>query len=80
MDVYKVKTTLSAENDIRDIVRYISSELNAPTAALNIAQALRKAISGLKTNALFYPAGYCFSFSIASSTDRSISLAFISNA
>jgi addiction module RelE/StbE family toxin len=55
MDVYKVDITEPAENDLREIATYISSQLNAPLAALNIIRELRKKISDLETNALIYP-------------------------
>ena len=55
MDVYKVKITQTAENDLRDIARYISSQLNAPTAALNMLRSIRSAIAKLETTALAYP-------------------------
>ncbi|MDR1736283.1 MAG: type II toxin-antitoxin system RelE/ParE family toxin [Oscillospiraceae bacterium] len=55
MEVFKVKVTESAESDIRNIARYISSQLNAPTTALNMVRTIREAIANLKTNALFSP-------------------------
>jgi len=55
MDVYKVNVTEPAENDLRDIARYISSQLNAPMSALNTVRTIRKAVSKLETNAPIYP-------------------------
>ena len=55
MDIYKVSVTQPAENDLRDIARYITSQLNAPITALQLIQTIRKAIAKLETNALFYP-------------------------
>ncbi len=55
MDTYKVRVTEPAENDLWDIARYISSQLNAPTTALNMVRVIREAIAKLKTNALFSP-------------------------
>jgi len=55
MDSYKVNLTEPAENDLRDIVRYISSQLNAPVSALNMMQALQEAIAKLETTALARP-------------------------
>jgi addiction module RelE/StbE family toxin len=52
MDIFKVNITEPAENDLRDIARYISSQLNAPTTALNMMQTIRAAIAGLETEAL----------------------------
>ncbi|MFA6808361.1 MAG: type II toxin-antitoxin system RelE/ParE family toxin [Eubacteriales bacterium] len=36
-----------AENDLRDIVRYIASQLSAPVSALHMMELLEKAMSGL---------------------------------
>ena len=52
MDVYKVNITEPAENDIKDIARYISTQLNAATTALNMVRTIRTAIANLETNAL----------------------------
>jgi len=55
MDVYSVNITEPAENDLRDIARYISSQLNAPTTALNMVRTIREAIAKLETGAFLYP-------------------------
>jgi addiction module RelE/StbE family toxin len=55
MDVYRVKVTDSAKTDLRNIARYISSQLNAQTAALNTVRAIKESVAKLKTNALFHP-------------------------
>ena len=55
MDIYEVNITESAENDLRDITKYISSQLNAPTTALNMIQTIKAAIAKLETMALAYP-------------------------
>jgi len=55
MDVYEVKITEPAENDLRSIARYISVQLTAPTAARNTVRTIREAIAKLETNALIYP-------------------------
>jgi len=55
MEQFNVYITEPAENDLIDIARYISSQLNAPKAALNTIRAIRTAISKLETNALIYP-------------------------
>ena len=55
MGVYNINITEPAENDLRDIARYIAAQLNAPTNALNTVQAIKDAIAGLKTTALVYP-------------------------
>jgi len=55
MDSYKVNLTEPAENDLRDIARYISSQLNEPTTALNMVRTIHEAISKLETSALAHP-------------------------
>jgi len=55
MESYNVCITEPAESDLRDIARYISSQLNAPKAALNTIRAINDAITKLETNALIYP-------------------------
>ena len=55
MDTYNVNLTEPAENDLRDIVRYISSQLNAPITALNMMQTIKEALSKLETTALAHP-------------------------
>ncbi|MCL2081764.1 MAG: type II toxin-antitoxin system RelE/ParE family toxin [Oscillospiraceae bacterium] len=54
MDIYKVELAKAAECDMKDIARYITSKLNAPTAAINTVQAIRAEIGNLKTNALLH--------------------------
>ena len=54
MDVYNVLLTTSAENDLRDIARYISSQLNAPMTALNMVRTIRKSVAKLRSNAPIY--------------------------
>ena len=55
MDVYEVNVTEPAENDLKDIAKYISSHLNAPTTALNMLQTIKTTIAELETMALAYP-------------------------
>ena len=55
MGVYRVELTEPAENDLRDIARYISSQLDAPMTALNMVRTIKTAVSKLKSNALIYP-------------------------
>ena len=55
MDVYEVNVTEPAENDLRDIARYISSQLNAPTTALSMVRTIKEAIAKLETGALIHP-------------------------
>ncbi|NLO39182.1 MAG: type II toxin-antitoxin system RelE/ParE family toxin [Ruminiclostridium sp.] len=44
---YRVDVSEPAENDLRDIVRYIASQLSAPISALNMMEFLEEAIAGL---------------------------------
>jgi len=55
MAEYKVYITKPAENDLFDIVRYISLQLNAPVAALNMFRTITDAIKNLSTAALAHP-------------------------
>ena len=55
MDNYEIFITEPAENDLRDISKHISSQLNAPTTALNMIQTIKAAIVKLETMALAYP-------------------------
>ena len=47
MEQYKADISEPAENDLLDIVRYISSQLSAPMTALNMMETIEKALSGL---------------------------------
>ncbi len=47
MAKYRVDVSEPAENDLRDIVRYISSQLSAPLTATKMMDALEDAITGL---------------------------------
>jgi len=55
MDSYNVYLTDIAEDDLRDIVRYISIQLQVPITGLRMLKTIRKAIEKLETNALAYP-------------------------
>ena len=55
MDVYKVSLTKPAESDLRDIARYISAQLNAPTTALGMIQTIKEAVARLQCTALAHP-------------------------
>ena len=44
---YRVDVSKPAENDLRDIVRYIASQLSAPISALHMMELLEKAMAGL---------------------------------
>ena len=47
MAKYRVDISEPAENDLRDIVRYISSKFQAPLTALRMMDAIEKAADGL---------------------------------
>lgn len=47
MKKYKVYVSEPAENDLRDIVRYISAQLAAPTSAMNMMNDISLAIENL---------------------------------
>lgn len=55
MDAYKVNLTEPAESDLRDIARYIASQLSAPTTALDMVRTIRAAIAKLETTAPMHP-------------------------
>jgi len=55
MGKYKLYITGPAENDLRDIVRYISSQLNAPVTALNMTRLIEDSITKLKTTPFICP-------------------------
>lgn len=44
---YRIDISESAENDLRDIVRYISAQLSAPITALEMLEAIEQAMAGL---------------------------------
>lgn len=48
MGKYRVDISEPAENDLRDIVRYISAQLSAPMTALKMMDTLQEVITGLK--------------------------------
>ncbi|MEW6080713.1 MAG: type II toxin-antitoxin system RelE/ParE family toxin [Bacillota bacterium] len=47
MAKYRVDVSEPAENDLRDIVRYISAQLPAPMTDLKIMNTIEEAITGL---------------------------------
>ena len=47
MAKYRVDLSQPAENDLRDIVRYISAQLSAPMTALQMIDIMEEAIAGL---------------------------------
>ena len=55
MDVYDVHLAEPAENDLRDIVRYISMQLREPATALDMLHTIQSAVAKLETTALAHP-------------------------
>lgn len=49
MGKYRIDISEPAENDLRDIVRYISIQLSAPITALKMMDTIEEAITGLAT-------------------------------
>jgi len=47
MEKYNVNLSEPAENDLKEIVRYINSQLSAPISALNMMELFEKAMEGL---------------------------------
>jgi addiction module RelE/StbE family toxin len=52
---YRVDISEPAENDLRDIARYISAQLDAPMTAIKMIDALDEAIGGLANMPQKYP-------------------------
>jgi plasmid stabilization system protein ParE len=44
---YRVDVSEPAENDLMNIMRYISAQLNAPITAINMMDAIEEALGGL---------------------------------
>lgn len=55
MERYMVDISEPAENDLRDIVRYISAQLSAPITALKMMDIIEEAIGGLAVIPQKYP-------------------------
>ncbi|MDD3654773.1 MAG: type II toxin-antitoxin system RelE/ParE family toxin [Desulfotomaculaceae bacterium] len=55
MAKYKIAVSEPAENDLRDIVRYISAQLSAPMTALKMMDTIEEAIAGLSDMPEKYP-------------------------
>jgi len=47
MAKYRVDVSEPAENDLKDIVRYITSQLSAPISALSMIELFEEAMAGL---------------------------------
>lgn len=52
---YRVDISAPAENDLRDIISYISADLEAPTTALNMLETIEKALNSLETMPYAHP-------------------------
>jgi len=52
---YKIAVSEPSENDLRDIVRYISAQLSAPITALKMMDTIEEAIAGLSDIPKKYP-------------------------
>jgi plasmid stabilization system protein ParE len=52
---YKVDVSKPAENDLYDIICYISVQLSAPMAALKMAEIIEEALTGLTEKPYNYP-------------------------
>ncbi len=50
MTKYSVDISEPAENDLRDIIRYVSSQLSAPVSALKLMSLLEEAMGSLSNN------------------------------
>jgi plasmid stabilization system protein ParE len=55
MAKYRVDVSEPAENDLRDIVRYISAQLSAPITALKMMDIIEEALAGLADMPGSYP-------------------------
>lgn len=55
MAQYRVDVSEPAEKDLRDIVRYITSQLSAPVSALKMMSFLEEAMAGLSDMPQRYP-------------------------
>jgi plasmid stabilization system protein ParE len=55
MAKYRVEISEPAENDLRDIVRYIAAQLSAPMTALKMMQRMEDAIAELEHMPKSYP-------------------------
>ena len=55
MEKYRVDVSSPAEEDIRDIIRYISSQLSAPMTAMNMVDTIEEALTKLADMPESYP-------------------------
>jgi addiction module RelE/StbE family toxin len=55
MGKYRVNVSETAENDLRDIVRYISAQLSAPMTALKMMETIEEAMAGLSNMPQSHP-------------------------
>jgi plasmid stabilization system protein ParE len=52
---YRIEISAPAEDDLRNIVRYISAQLSAPMTALKMMETIEKAVSELAYMPKSYP-------------------------
>ena len=55
MASYKVDISQSTEQDVRDLIRYISLNLSAPQTAKEMLETIEKALEGLTTMPEIHP-------------------------
>lgn len=55
MECYEVFISENAQNDLRDIARYISAQLSALTTAIRMVESIEKAIDRLSEMPKSYP-------------------------
>jgi plasmid stabilization system protein ParE len=55
MPKYRIDISEPAENDLRDIIRYIRAQLSAPLSALEMAETVENALAGLADMPHGYP-------------------------
>lgn len=55
MAKYRVDVSESAENDLKEIVRYITAQLSAPISALSMIELFEEALAGLADMPQRYP-------------------------
>jgi len=56
MATYSIEISEPAENDLRDMIRYISSQLSSPMTAINMMDTIEEALLGLSEMPQKYPA------------------------
>lgn len=56
MATYSIEISEPAENDLRDIILYVSSQLSSPITAINMMDTIEEALLGLSEMPQKYPA------------------------